>query len=351
MNMLDRGAGKTDGAPVLNSSGRSPKVSTGARGFGPSRTWVDYRDPSYYGKTLRLNTYPTTSGTPIVPLTARTVFLVQDSSKGGGSPFLSAVNGTGNILSRLTNYDAMTPDPGWPVWRGTTANIFATGSTYLDGHAIDGAVEGFQGRPELLTAVGGSSFTLGAFAYYGYLNAYYNKEDVPDVDAGEIQGEIIVYDCALAEADRKGVEAYLMWKWLGTARDGYSVMTNVTVSGGGRLNVESFAQMPKIGSSFTGTLALSETSFAFTVTAEGTVEGALSGGSGTLAFPAACTANVTLERGVPPGEYALVSGAIAPGTDWTLNLVAASSRLVSLEVRGGTPFLIVQKRGAVFTIR
>ena len=251
----------------------------------------------------------------------------------------------------------MMPDPGIPVWRETTANIFSSGATYLDGHEIDGAVDGFQGRPELLTAVGGQDFTLGAFAYHGYLSSYYNKPGVenpvedPHVDAGEIQGEIIVYDRALSEADRKGVEAYLMWKWLGTARDGYSVMTNVTVSGSGRLDVTSFAQMPKIGSSFTGTLALAETSFAFTVTAEGTVEGALSGGSGTLALPAACTANVTLERGVPPGEYALVSGAIAPGTDWTLNLVTASSRLVSLEVRGGTPFLIVQKRGAVFTIR
>ena len=142
-----------------------------------------------------------------------------------------------------------------------------------------------------------------------------------------------------------------MWKWLGTARDGYSVMTNVTVSGSGRLDVASFAQMPKIGSSFTGTLALTETSYAFTVTAEGTVEGALSGGNGTLALPAACTANVTLERGVPAGEYALVSSAIASGTDWTLNLVAASARLVSLEVRDGKPFLIVRKRGAVFTIR
>ena len=351
-NIYDREAGKADGAPVLNGSGRSPYVLNGARGFGPSRRWVNYCDSSYYGRTMRLNRYPTTGGTGVAALSAQTVFLVQDSSKGGGSPFLSAVNGSGNILSRLTNYDAMSPDPGWPVWRGTTASLFATGSTYLDGHAIDGAVEGFQGRPELLTAVGGSSFNLGAFAYYGYLTAYYQAENPPSVDAGEIQGEIIVYDCALTEADRKGVEAYLMWKWLGTARDGYSVMTNITVSGGGRLNVESFAQMPKIGSSFTGTLALSETSFAFTVTAEGTVEGALSGGSGTLELPAACTANVTLERGVPPGEYALISGgSIAPGTDWTLNLVETTPRIVSLEVRGGAPLLVVRKKGAVFTVR
>ena len=350
-NIYNRVGGQTDGTPILNSSGRSPAILQSARGFGPIRKWIDYRDPTYYGKTLRLNTYPTTSGTPIVPLSARSVFLVQDSSKGGGSPFLSKVNGTGDILSRLTTYDAMTPDPGWPVWRGTTANIFATGATYLDGHEIDGAVEGFQGRPELLTAVGGSSFELGAFAYYGYLSAYYKNESAPTVDAGEIQGEIIVYDCVLGDAARRGVEAYLMWKWLGVARDGYSVMTNATVTGSGTLNVESLAQMPKIDGSFTGTLALAETSFAFTVTAEGTVEGALSGGSGTLVLPAACTANVTLERGVPPGEYALVSSAIAPGTVWTLNLVAASSRLVSLEVRGGTPFLVVRKRGAVFTLR
>ena len=78
----------------------------------------------------------------------------------------------------------------------------------------------------------------------------------------------------------------------------------------------------------------------------------LSGGSGTLELPAACTANVTLERGVPPGEYALISGgSIAPGTDWTLSLVETTPRIVSLEVRGGAPLLVVRKKGAVFTVR
>ena len=347
-NIYDRERGKTDGAPVLNSAGRTPSETVGPRGFGPSRRWVDYRDTTYYGRVLRLNKYPATTSRDIEPLSARTVFLVQDSSKSGGSPFLTVINGdSGDILSRLAS--GMAPDPGAPIWRSTTANIFASGATYLDGREVDGAVDGFYGRPELLTAVGGRAFNVGAFAYYYYPASLTNAN--PNVDVGEIQGEILVYDCVLSEETRKGIEAYLMWKWLGTARDGYSVMTNITVSGDGQLNVGSVAQMPKIGSSFTGTLAFSETSFDFTVTAEGTVEGALSGGSGTLALPAACTANVTLERGVPPGEYALVSGAIAPGTDWTLNLVAASSRLVSLEVRGGTPFLIVQKRGAVFTIR
>ena len=351
LNMFDVGAGKTDGAPVLNSSGRTPKVSVGARGFGPSRTWVDYRDASYYGRTLRLNRYPTTSGSSIVALSARTVFLVQDSSKGGGSPFLSAVNGTGNILSRLTNYDDMAPDAGLPVWRGTTANFFTSGATYLDGHEIDGAVEGFQGRPELLTAVGGSSFTLGAFAYYGYLNSYYNKESAPTVDAGEIQGEIIVYGDVLGESARKGVEAYLMWKWLGLARDGYSVMTNLTVTGGGTLTVASLSQMPKTDASFVGTLALSETAFPFTVTSGGEVEGTLTCG-GTLAFAPSCTANVTIESGAPVGAYTLASGgAIASGTEWTLNLVGGSNRNVSLEVRGDALILNVVGKGMMFTLR
>ena len=344
-NIYDREAGATDGAPVLNASGRSPAVLNGARGFGPSRRWVDYSQVK--GRTMRLNQYPTTSGTPIVALKARTVFLVQDSLRGGGSPFLSAVGGTGDILNRLTEYPTMMPDPGLPVWRGTTANIFSSGATYLDGREIDGAVDGFQGRPELLTAVGGRDFTLGAFAYYNYLKDYTGSLPF----AGEIQGEIIVYDCALGEADRKGVEAYLMWKWLGTARAGYSVMTNVTVSGEGRLNVESFAQMPKIGASFTGTLALSETSFDFTVTAAGAVQGALSDISGTLELPASCTANVTLGQGVPAGEYALISGAITSGTDWTLNLVAPTPGYVSLEVRGGVPLLVVRKKGVVFSFR
>ena len=347
-NMYDREHGKTDGVPVLNSSGRVPVESMGPRGFGPSRRWVDYRDPTYYGRVLRLNRYPTTTGTAIEPLSARTVFLVQDSSKSGGSPFVSVVNGnSGDILSRLAS--GMAPDPGAPIWRSTTTNVFASGATYLDGREVDGAVDGFCGRPELLTAVGGRAFNVGAFAYYDYPASLTNS--TPNVDVGEIQGEILVYDCVLSDETRKGIEAYLMWKWLGTARAGYSVMTNVTVSGEGRLNVESFAQMPKIGASFTGTLALSETSFDFTVTAAGAVQGALSDISGTLELPASCTANVTLERGVPAGEYALVSGAIASETDWTLNLVAPTSGHVSLEVRDGVPLLVVRKKGVVLSIR
>ena len=347
-NIFDRAAGQTAGAPVLNSSGRAPVESMGPRGFGPSRRWVDYRDPTYYGRVLRLNRYPTTTGTAIEPLSARTVFLVQDSSKSGGSPFVSVVNGnSGDILSRLAS--GMAPDPGAPIWCSTTTNVFASGATYLDGREVDGAVDGFCGRPELLTAVGGRAFNVGAFAYYDYPASLTNS--TPNVDVGEIQGEILVYDCVLSDETRKGIEAYLMWKWLGKARDGYSVMTNVTVSGEGRLNVESFAQMPKIGASFTGTLALSETSFDFTVTAVGAVQGALSDISGTLELPASCTANVTLEQGVPAGEYALISGAITSGTDWTLNLVASTPGHVSLEVRGGVPLLVVRKKGVVFSFR
>ena len=352
--IYDRARGNEDGAPVLNGSGRTPMLVSGARGFGSSRKWVDYSPAwfwteknSNYGRTLRLNQLPTLNST-VVPLSAKTVFVVQDSVKGGGSAFLSAVNGTGDILSRLTKWPEVSPDPGIPVWRDTTASIFANdGATYLDGRKIDGSVDGFQGRPELLTAVGNKNFNLGAFGYYNYL------QDVEDnVDFGEVQGEIIVYDRALGDAERKSIEAYLMWKWLGVARDGYSVATNMTVTGNGSLSVASSVQMPKIGESFTGGISMDEDEFSFMVDSEGSVSGHLDMGSASVTFPKNCTANVGFAGGVKTGTYALVScGSIADGTVWSLNLTTPTGRKAAIVQNGGTVVLEVTSPGTVITIK
>ena len=352
--ILDRMRGDEDGAPVLNSSGRPPLVISESRGFGPSRKWLDYSPYNFwdeknynYGRTMRLNKLPTLNIT-VVPLSARTVFLVQDSIKGGGTPFLSAVGGSGDLIPRLTQWPSMPPDPGLPVWRGTTASIFAEGgATYLDGRKVDGAVEGFQGRPELLTAVGNRNFTLGTFAYYDYLDLVVDK-----VDAGEVQGEIIVYDKVLEDDVRKSIEAYLMWKWLGVARDGYSVAANMTLIGNGSVTIASKEQMPKFDAQFTGAAALGESAFDFTVNADGTVSGLIDVGSAKISFPAACTANVSFADGMKVGTYPLIKGGeIAPETSWTLNLVNGGSRKAAISQNGGMVALEVRSPGTVVTVR
>jgi len=274
--------------------------------------------------------------------------LVQDSVKGGGTPFLSAVGGSGDLIPRLTQWPSMSPDPGLPVWRGTTASIFADGgATYLDGREIDGAVEGFQGRPELLTAVGNRNFTLGTFGYYKYLDLIEDK-----VDAGEVQGEIIVYDKVLEDDVRKSIEAYLMWKWLGVARDGYSVSENMTLTGNGSVTIASKEQMPKFDAQFAGAAAFGESAFDFTVNGDGSVSGAVDMGAAAISFPAACTANVSFADGMKVGVYPLIKGGeIASETSWTLNLVNGGSRKAVISQNGGMVALEVRSPGTVVTVR
>ena len=352
--IYDRGRGKVDGAPFLNGHGRTPWLLEGRRGFGESRNWIDFSPDYYwdekgtnYGRTVRLNQLPVTNNT-VVPLSARTVFVVQDSVKGGGTPILSEVNGGGDLIPRLTSWLDMPPDPGLPVWRGATAAIFGEGgATYLDGREIDGSVEGFQGRPELLTAVGNRNFTLGGFGYFRYLDSVVDR-----VDAGEILGEIIVYDKVLDSDVRKQIEAYLMWKWLGVARDGYSVATNMTLTGEGSVTVASKEQMPKFGTAFTGAAALDENAFDFTVNADGTVSGAIDMGNAAISLPTECTANVSFADGMRTGIYTLVKGGnIASGTSWTLNIRNGGSRKAVISQNGGTVVLEVKSLGTVVTVR
>jgi hypothetical protein len=245
--------------------------------------------------------------------------MAQDSSKNGGTPFLDTV--AGNTLSprsrKYATYGATTADD--PIWRDNSVNVFGGGQTYLDGKAIDGTRAGFGGRPEVLTAVGGSSFTLGAFGYVSYLDAHTPN----DIDEGEIQGEILVYNQVLSDADRKTAEAYLAWKWCGKAINGYACRTNLTLTGSGTLVVGDVGQMPKFDSSFTGTVSLPNAdSLNFTVS-RGTTEvaGALAL-SGAAEFPSEVTVNVAYSGRPKSGEYVLVSaGSGLDNSTWTLAAV------------------------------
>ena len=353
--IYDRGRGKVDGAPFLNGHGRTPWLVDGRRGFGESRNWIDFSPDYYwdekgtnYGRTVRLNQLPETNNT-VIPLFARTVFVVQDSVNGGGTPFLSEVNGGGDIIPRLTKWPSMLPDPGLPIWRGDTAAIFGEGgATYLDGREIDGAVEGFQGRPELLTAVGNRNFTLGDFGYFKYLDLVVDRIE----NVGEILGEIIVYDSVLGDDVRKQIEAYLMWKWLGVARDGYSVATNMTLTGRGSVTVASKSQMPKFDASFAGAAAFEESAFDFTVNGDGSVTGAIDMGAAALSFPKTCTANVSFADGMKNGMYTLVKGGtFASETSWTLNLRNGGSRIAKIVQNADSVVLEVRGLGTVVTVR
>ena len=314
-----------NGIHYLNSAGRAPKSVRGSRGDGPIRNWIDCSPvlsgtATASGRGFRFKEKGNEGSVYAVqPVTARTVVMAQDSSKNGGTPFLDTV--AGNTLSPRSRpyatYGATTAAD--PIWRDNSVNVFGGGQTYLDGKAIDGTRAGFGGRPEILTAVGGSSFTLGAFGYVSYLDA----RTPNDIDEGEIQGEILVYNQVLSDADRKTAEAYLAWKWCGKAINGYACRTNLTLTGSGAVVVGDVGQMPKFDSSFVGTVSLPNAdSLNFSVSRDTTeVAGALVL-SGAAEFPSEVTVNVAYSGRPKGGEYVLVSaGSGLDNSTWTLAAV------------------------------
>lgn len=317
--------GKKEGSLCMNNVGRAPLLVPAARGDGPMRNWVEY-SPYWLGGTkasglcMRFQNYPPASGDySVVPVSARTVILAQDSVKGGGTPFMDTVAGS-SIVPRFGKLDTTgdVANPGAPIWRGNSVNVFKSGATYLDGQPVDGTVAGFNGRPEILTAVGGANFNFGVLADCQYLEGHAPN----DVDAGEILGEILVYGQELGESQRKAVEAYLAWKWCGKAINGYAVHTNLAITGGGTVTVGSLAQMPKFAADFTGTAdfsAISRLDFTIDPVAR-TVDGAIAI-SGTIALPATVTAQVAFASRIKSGKYTLVTA--AGGLDlvaWRLDL-------------------------------
>ena len=313
----------TNGASCLDSVARSPMPVVGMRGCGPVRRWLDY-SPSHFpgnkqGKTLRLQHYNMMADAYAVDaVTARTVFLVQDSSKGGGTPFMSTVGDFGSQLSpRLTSYPSMLPDPALPIWRDKSVNTFKNGATYLDGRQTDGSLWGFNARPEVLTAIGGVNFQFGTSGFYQHMEGV--AEDIRP-DAGEVHGELLVYDREISAADRRKVEAYLMNKWLGTVNEGYGVYTNMTITGAGTVTLASAGHRPKFAAGFVGSITIADDAYAFTIGENG-VEDALDFGGGTVSLPASCTLNVTFATAPRAGVYRLISsGGLAASVDWTLNL-------------------------------
>lgn len=357
LRLFDVREGKKEGEICMNNVGRAPFLVPAARGDGPMRNWVEY-SPYWLGGTkasglcLRFQTYPPKDADySVVPVSARTVILAQDSVKGGGTPFMDTVSGS-SIVPRFGKLDTTgdVANPGAPIWRGNSVNVFKSGATYLDGQPVDGTVAGFNGRPEILTAVGGANFNFGVLADCQYLEGHAPN----DVDAGEILGEILVYGQELGESQRKAVEAYLAWKWCGKAINGYAVHTNLAITGSGTVTVGSRAQMPKFAAGFTGTADLSAVSeLNFTIdSAAGTIDGAIAI-PGALAFPSAVTAHVSFASRMKAGKYALVTAAGGlDHTAWTLDLGAVSpSNKVTLKVTAAKVELEILPPGMILIVR
>ena len=269
--LYDRVSPKTDGSFALAADGgRAPSVETRAAGFAPARKWIQYANVNptkmdkYNGNALRMNQMPNAYSSTVVPISdTRTVMMVMDSSQGGGCPFLDGSIGGNKIVRFNSTKNLFSKDWTAPIWSADAATTYFSSatSTYLNGVAVDGATTGFTGGPEVLTAIASKAFGLSATGGYAYKDFANAPDDTdPHTDVGEIQGEILVFNKNLSDANRQLIEAYLMYKWMGflPAGSSYGSLEGMTVSGSGTVKAASLAALPKMGDDFTGKVAFTQ---------------------------------------------------------------------------------------------
>ena len=309
---------------------RCPWTNWTARGVGPAMPWMDFRDSpdvlaakpngnggnalrSFKGKSTSRNGGDT--GITQMP-DAREAYLAVDSSRGGG-----------NVLG--ANCSSIAWSAIWPGARGqqglvvTNAILTKTTTDYddaavrLDDKAINGKVDGYNGRPEILTLTTTKAFKPNVLGLY-------EQPDATGRYQAEIIGESVFYSRPLSDEARNRLTAYLARKWFGRYLDGYTDVSGATVTGAGRvaLRQSNAVGLPSLAS-FTGTFDCQVTALAFTAKEDGTVADGIAVPQGTVDLSAVETVTVTAEGGAfQPGRYVLASGtSIVYGADLTLTAV------------------------------
>jgi hypothetical protein len=297
---------------------RRPCLSATNGPLGETQYWLDYTN-SYSGdsngNSLRLYRNPAYIGAnnatgAQTPTNVQTAFIVLDSSRGGGVPISYDIGGT-QVFTRDNPQSASSP-----IWGSATAGAVKYGQTFLDGTAVNGATTGYRGTTELLSFVATNAVQAAFFGAYGGDGAIDGNKN------RERLGEIILFDSALTNTVRADIEAYLMEKWLGKLRAGYSDFTAATVTGNGTVIAAKISQLPVLGAGFTGGIALTDASFAFTVSTNAArqyvVAPALTAPA-ALTVPAAGTISVNFLAKPMVGTYTLLNYGTATGfSNWSL---------------------------------
>lgn len=290
---------------IMSSAGgsRTPALNETAFGYGPVRKWIDYNGAyedqegsGQLGNTMRFRTYPNRdSSSNDETIDVRTGFIVQNSVRGGGTPFIDKVGAGGQIKRRVTSNYAD------PIYVSTTTENLRDGKVYLNDVLAD-YTKGFMGGPEVFVfeTKADTTVPVGNFAYYE--NTQGTKRQ------GEIEGEILLFDKALTDAERSKLDAYLMKKWLGYMPAGYADLSDATVTGAGSFSAKTAAALPKMfDEGYTGTVTLESGDMAFTV-ANNALDRTYDLGNGKFAIPAGATVTVNFATRPRSGcDYVLVS--------------------------------------------
>jgi hypothetical protein len=306
----------TCGSDLSSAIDRRPWLAATNGPWGTPLHWLDFQNiypNDTRGNTLRMMRDRSRLGTEYTahtPTNVQTGFIVVDSSRGGGVPIADTVYANG-IIRRDDPASAASP-----IWGNGTTNILRNGPTWLDGVPVNGATSGYGGTTELLSFMAGGVFTAAYFGWFG--------NDSASTPNRERLGEIILFETALDDAARAGVEAYLMKKWLGKGRAGYSDLTAATIGGSGTVRAASPDRLPAFSPGFTGTVALSAASFAFTLSTNAAGAVAVSPAvsvPGTLAVAPAGTVHVHFAVKPSAGTYTLMTYGTAANSgfaNWTL---------------------------------
>ena len=353
---VDTTVGWFGGARGSEATDRSPWIDEGSRNGGPSRHWINFQgiylqdnNGKHYGKMLRYKNVAfnedNVKTTSFTTFNMQQVFMVLDTSKGGGTPLLDTTGADGIVKSRIgTNL----PGDDWTKsihanGGRKTLGVFQGGKAWLDKTEVDPYTHGFTGKPEILTLETTGDFPAGVLGYYG-------KKDNDRLANFEIMGEVIFYSAPLSDEDRAKVQDYLMYKWLGKV-DGavYSDASAAKLAGGGRVTAAGFDDpaLPALSPSFTGTLAVTN-DLAFTV-------GSPITRSHAVELPQACTITVDVPANTESGTYPLLSAsAITGGANATLALPqGAESKYEARLVLSGNTLSIALKcfKGVTIIVR
>lgn len=333
---------------------RRPRLVT-SRSGGVANKWFDFLDGygDGLGNNLMVCAMPwhepfanyafTGSGSPWYSLDYRTIIMVIDSSRGGGSPFLHYAGG-GNTGNRTSN-----PTVDTPIFNNCT-ETFTNANVYLNGVAVtpNPAQAGFSGRCEVYSTVlpEGAVSSVKAFAFCNNISSILNQEKI---------GEILMYNTRLDDATRESIEAYLMRKWLGKVPEGYSDFSDLTVTGSGTLKVSSIADLPQLGAGFTGDVKIAASRLAFTFAEGATVANeAISAANTAFTLPSAVTVDVSFAARPEAGRYALFTANVAKEVAWTkgtvVNAKAKNVRLV-WDASAKTLFAEVRSSGTAIILR
>ena len=313
------------------------RTVVGARASGSAATWLDfangysgdnYRNHLQVKKNLSSDIPTSYSDTStFVSINVKAGFFALDTTRGGGSAILSAVNGTGGSFKYRS---------GTPIWQASNVAAVKEADTYLDGKKIVATEVGYSGRPEVMSFNMQESAAAQGAKVFGYSGTTAATSLNP-----EIMGEWLLYSERQSEADRAGIEAYLMWKWLGKLREGFSDFRGMTVSGDGVLAAVGPEYLPELTAAFTGTLEFSRARWSFTLPKDGGAAAvdAVDIPGRTVALPAEVAIDLDL-TGAKGGTYLLMRvGSFAGETEFVPGTFIG---------QGGKTVTIYESNGAVY---